>query len=423
MRLARVLRRALKGGAGHGEGGRWPPFPVAHGRFDQKNEVFKRGHWDPEIIPHSERFHELVYRDRPGYTKLEYSLQAASWNMEDAFGYEEATGSPLALYSWTPQEGQPQHCASTGPPVREAPERMSRVIKKAARLYGADLVGITRVHDSWVYSHSYSKFSGTHSPLELPEGCDTAVVMAFAMDFDALHTSPTAVAGAGTGVGYSRMAFTANLLATFIRGLGYKAVPCGNDTALSIPLAMSAGLGEMSRMGLLITEKYGPRVRLCKVFTNLPLATDSYHPFGATEFCLVCKTCARHCPSQAITDGGMTTEGPDLSSHHGPMKWYVDGVRCYAYWARNRMDCSVCIRVCPFNKEEGRLHDAVRAAVRWMPALDPLIVRGDRALGYERALRVRDYWEDPSRPVCSDADLTSEETETPKAAPKSAASF
>jgi len=32
-------------------------------------------------------------------------------------------------------------------------------------------------------------------------------------------------------------------LAKFIASLGYKAIACGNDTALSIPLAVDAGLG------------------------------------------------------------------------------------------------------------------------------------------------------------------------------------
>jgi len=44
-----------------------------------------------------------------------------------------------------------------------------------------------------------------------------------------------------------------------------------NDTALSIPLAIDAGLGELGRNGLLITAEYGYCIRLCKIFTNLPL--------------------------------------------------------------------------------------------------------------------------------------------------------
>jgi reductive dehalogenase len=386
---------ASKGGGATGPGGaaRWPLLPVAGYRFDQRMEVFKRGYWDPAIKPLADTFHQSVHRERVGYRKLDYAFQAASWSVEDTFGYETATRGGPALYCWRPEGGQAEACARQGRAVRENPVTMSRVIKRAARLYGADLVGITRVHSSWVYSHSFDPFTLEHRPNDLPPGVDTAVVMAVAMDYHAMRTAPTAVAGAATGIGYSRMAFTANILATFIRALGWRAIPCGNDTALSVPLAVSAGLGEPSRMGLLITRRYGPRVRLFKVFTDLPLATDSYRPFGALEFCHVCKTCARHCPSQAISDGDLSIFGPTVSNHQGVLKWYVNPEKCYAYWAQNRMDCSVCIRVCPFNKEEGILHDAVRGVIRHAPSLDPLIVKGDRYLGYEKALKAAEWWD------------------------------
>ena len=73
-----------------------------------------------------------------------------------------------------------------------------------------------------------------------------------------------------------------SILAEFIRILGYKAIPMGNDTSLSIPLAIDAGLGELGRHGLLITPEYGPCVRLCKVFTDLPLEPDKPIQFGVT---------------------------------------------------------------------------------------------------------------------------------------------
>lgn len=47
-----------------------------------------------------------------------------------------------------------------------------------------------------------------------------------------------------------------------------------NDTALAIPYAIKAGLGEYGRHGLLITPEYGPRVRIGKIFTDMPLAHD-----------------------------------------------------------------------------------------------------------------------------------------------------
>ena len=52
----------------------------------------------------------------------------------------------------------------------------------------------------------------------------------------------------------------------------------------SIPIAIDAGLGELGRNGLLVTPKYGPRVRLAKILTNMPLVPDSPIRFGVTEF-------------------------------------------------------------------------------------------------------------------------------------------
>ena len=98
------------------------------------------------------------------------------------------------------------------------------------------------------------------------------------MDAQAIVSSPAFRAGVATGVGYSRMAYAISCLAEFIRHLGYAAIPMGNDTALSIPLAVDSGLGELGRNGLLVTPQYGPCVRICKVFTDLPLATDAGAP-------------------------------------------------------------------------------------------------------------------------------------------------
>ena len=138
--------------------------------------------------------------------------------------------------------------------------------------------------------------------LSIPETYNTCIVLAYEMDYEGYKTSPASPSGAATGNGYSRMAFTGACLAEFIRNLGYGAVPCGNNTALSVPLAIDAGLGEKSRMGCLVTPKYGPRVRLNKIFTNMPLDYDTPISFGVEQFCQVCKKCVDNCPSSALRD-------------------------------------------------------------------------------------------------------------------------
>jgi epoxyqueuosine reductase len=368
------------------------PFPVAGYRFDQKNEMFKRSLWDEQMRSHGKRFYEeVVYQKRVGYRKLDYALRNATWNVEWGFGFG-VSRSNSGLYSWDHIPAKMSRFIETGKQVQESPEAMSRIVKKVARFLGADLVGICQVHPNWVYSHEFNTITREHYPIEIPEGCQNAIVMALDMNYETLRTSPTGVAGAATGLGYSRMAFLANLLAAFIRGLGYQAIPAGNDTALSIPLAMAAGLGEWSRMGLLITEKYGPRVRLCKVLTDLPLRHDTYRPFGVVEFCKVCRKCATACPSQAISLGDMTSEGPNISSHSGILKWYVNAEKCFAFWAKNRMDCTSCIQVCPFNKPPGIAHDFVRAVIRRTPLFSRPFVWMDKALGYDRPYPAERFW-------------------------------
>lgn len=373
------------------------PLEVPDYRFDQRNEMFKRRTWDEAILPHGNRLYTQVkYSDKYGFRKLDYALRNAAWNLEYGFGFGNMR-SNYGLYSWTEIADKVKRFVETGGPVTYSPEVNSRIIKKAARFLGAKLVGICYAHPNLIYSHEYDLLAMEHRPLELPEGCTNAVVMAVEMDYESARYSPDGIAGASTGLGYSMQAVVANLVATFIRGLGYRAVPSGNDTGPSIPLAIAAGLGELGRMGLLITEKYGPRVRICKVFTDLPLKYDDYRPFGVAEFCRTCKKCVRHCPSQAISPGEPTLEGPSLSNHSGVRKWYIHPDKCFLFWTRNWMDCNNCVAVCPFNKPPGVLHETVRFFIRRLPVFNRFMRRMDDLFGYGKPLSQnnKNFWESP----------------------------
>lgn len=143
--------------------------------------------------------------------------------------------------------------------------------------------------------------------------------------------------------------------------LGYKAVPSMNDTANAIPYAVKAGLGEYGRNGLLITPRLGPRLRLGKIFTDLPLAHDNPIRFGVKEFCQECNLCAKACPAKAISFGtGKEEEVHNMSNVVGIPKWTTDAERCFSYWTKINTDCSVCIRVCPYNRGQGVLDLAWR---------------------------------------------------------------
>jgi reductive dehalogenase len=338
-------------------------------------------------------YREAAFKDVVGYRKIDYAFRNAAWNLEwgAAFGNSRSNSG---LYSWEGVNERIKHWVECGDPVKESPEKMSRIIKNAARYFGADLVGICQVHPNWVYSHEFNTVTREHYPIEFPERCSNAIVFAIAMDYKAIQMSPTTIEGAAVGFGYSMMAVVANLVALFIRGLGYQAIPCGNDTALSVPLAMAAGLGETGRLGYLITEKFGPRVRLCKVFTDLPLGYDKYKPFGVKEFCETCKKCATYCPTQAIPDGDMTSEGHNISNQSGILKWFVDAEKCFAFWAKNRSDCATCMRVCPFNKPRGMIHDVSRSMVRQRnPHINRFLIWIDDILGYHKRIPAKRFWD------------------------------
>jgi len=309
-------------------------------RFSNKKIIFERVASDPSWKGYMQKYDanvpKIVKKRKPGYSRVDFALADASWTVHDAFqgGFSRTKIKPWRTslvsiaFDWT----------KTKYTVID-PEKMSIYIKRAARLFGASLTGICKLNRDWLYKEA-----------DVPEKFENAIVMAVEMDADGIATSPANPAGAATGTGYSRMAFILACVGEFIRNLGYEAIQCGNDTALSIPLAIDAGLGELGRNGMLITPQYGPRVRLCKIFTDIPLKPDKPIEFGVSEFCKKCKLCAKNCETGAISmadDPSFEVACP--SNNPGALKWYINPELCYRFWCENGVDCSTCISVCPYN--------------------------------------------------------------------------
>ncbi|MBK6631593.1 MAG: hypothetical protein IPG33_11480 [Betaproteobacteria bacterium] len=158
------------------------------------------------------------------------------------------------------------------------------------------------------------------------------IVIVTAMNYEAVKTYPSATAGIAVGHGYSKDCELAQNIATYILNLGYRAVACVNDTSLAIPYAIAAGLGEYGRNGLLITKDFGPRVRIGRIHTDLPLVHDQPISFGVREFCdSTCQRCAAACPPKAISFGAPEARIPNQSSIIGIRKWQVDAERCFKF--------------------------------------------------------------------------------------------
>ncbi len=326
-------------------------------RFAQRNDIYRRSFWDPTIrSAKSERFYRSHreplsdWRKADGFTQRDYALRNAAWHVSDLF--TEANRHLDRREGFSDPYTQQLPPASSRYPF-ESPEAAAADIKRVALAFGAGAVGITARDERWMYQSKMSDMSGIERPVDLDPALDQVIVIAMPMDRALLSTVPSALSGAATGLGYSHDTMTLLAVTQYIRNLGYEATASANDSALAVPLAIQAGLGEYGRLGLLITPAFGPRVRLGKIFTNLPLAHDRPRSFGVKEFCDICQACSQACPAKAIPSGAPAPPPPGVSYLKGVIKWTVDAERCFSFWVQQNTDCSICIRVCPYNRDFG----------------------------------------------------------------------
>lgn len=71
--------------------------------------------------------------------------------------------------------------------------------------------------------------------------------------------------------------------------------------------AVVAGLGQIGANGLLISDRFGSRIRLCAILTSADLEADEPKAFGKAlpDFCHACGLrCAKACPASALSVPG-----------------------------------------------------------------------------------------------------------------------
>jgi epoxyqueuosine reductase len=176
-----------------------------------------------------------------------------------------------------------------------------------------------------------------------------AIVLSMEMDKRRIDTSPSEQSFIAVHETYHHLGVASNKIAGWLRKRGYSA-HAGHPLmglALYPPLAQQAGLGWRGLHGLLITPRFGPRVRLAAVFTsieNLPFGREKRNEHQWIEaYCDLCRRCAIECPPQAVFDQPLAQDNGLVTC--------VDSEKCFPYFFEN-FGCSICIRVCPFQNEE-----------------------------------------------------------------------
>jgi epoxyqueuosine reductase len=365
-------------------------------RFNARNDAFNRVHWDRAYSTARKRryFRSMLVEKEPGkvagYTQRDYALRNAGWtHANNTFLTDKSRRD--GFLDLLPVAGV-KHSTS----YQASPEELTKMLKRVAHAFGIDQLGVTATNLQYHHSHRFDYESGSEKPPESVEGLDNCIVIGIDMPYDVVQTYPSVTAGASPGYGYSKNILAIQTLVQYIRHLGYDAVGSLNDTAQCIPYGEQAGLGEYGRNGLLINPKFGPRFRIGKIFTNMPLTHNQPQKFGVVDLCNVCRKCTNACPPRAIPNDAPSYKVYNISNVVGVKKWTVDAEKCFGFWSKQGTECGICIRVCPFNKDLNNLWHKLYGRFVFDPLLKlkmfKLILFFENVFKFDRRLSPKDWW-------------------------------
>ncbi|NHJ33760.1 MAG: epoxyqueuosine reductase [Asgard group archaeon] len=176
---------------------------------------------------------------------------------------------------------------------------------------------------------------------------ENAIVITMNMDNDVISTSPSKKSLQNIWYTYDKLSVASNKIARFLRkkGFGAHASPPLGGIALYPMLARLARMGEFGYSGILIGPFNGPTFRIAAVYVsaeNLPLNENNEHSW-IRDYCEQCRKCVKECPPGAIYEKAIEQEAGRIT--------HIDNEKCFPYFGNN-YGCTVCIKVCPFNKTD-----------------------------------------------------------------------
>lgn len=337
-------------------------------RIDERDVIFSR----EEYLPGTEKY-DTYYRLRPEKKAVDDKLRGLPELLAPGgLYYDPMLSGQVASTFRVIESLLPSVDGKVDSRRSEIdPQTATRMIKSMALRLGADDVGIARLDPMFVYSHVGRGPEEWGAPIVNTHAY--AILMAFEMDYDHVEAAPRLPITSETAVKYLRGAQISIALAQYLRTLGFgaRAHIAGSNYQIVLPaVAHDAGLGELGRMGYLISPRFGARFRLGALTTDLPLVVDQPAVFGVQDFCTLCKKCARTCPSGAIPTGGK-------EMIRGVEKWQINIEKCLHYWRVVGTDCGLCMKVCPYSHRSSLVHNAVRAGIRDSAIARTLSLWGD----------------------------------------------
>lgn len=323
-------------------------------RIDERDIMFSRA----RLEPGSDRF-EAYYAEKPQNREPDDRFRAEPGLLKPGSSYYDPFMFAAADASF--ETIAELHSMVDGPVAQEPepadPGEISDFIRGWTIKLGAVDVGFTELRDYHKYT-TVGRGEQYGQPVRLDHKYAIALTVEMAKEMiDRAPRGPTVMESAQQ---YMDSGAIAVQVGQFIRNLGYpaRAHIDGNYRVVCPLVARDAGLGEIGRMGLLMTPNLGPRVRIAVVTTDLPLQPDSREPeHSVIDFCTICEKCADVCPSQSIARG-------PRSEIDGALRWQIDSESCFTYWSRIGTDCARCMSACPYSHPDNLMHNSVRLLIR-----------------------------------------------------------
>lgn len=324
-------------------------------QVDEREIIFARARLEPDTP-----LYESYYRDHPQQKSQDDASREQTGLLSPESRFMDPLHRASAIGSFSLTEALRE--AVDGPISTERTKSSVKdftiIVKKLAKYYGALDCGITDLKPAHIYSH-IGRGTGKYGD-QVTLDHQFAIAFTVEMDFEMTSYGPFAPVVMESARQYVESARVSIQLAAAIRDLGYpaRAHIDGNYRVIAPLVARDAGLGEIGRMGLLMTPLQGPRVRVGVVTTEMPLISDPYlgEP-SILDFCRICKKCAHNCPSQSIAHG-------DREISNGVLRWKINPESCYHYWTIVGTDCGRCLAVCPYSHPDNLLHNLVRWGIR-----------------------------------------------------------
>lgn len=229
----------------------------------------------------------------------------------------------------------------------------SRDLKEFARGCGADLVGVADL----------ALLTGIQTePPDLFDGYGRAVSIGVRLAdgvIDPIVDKPTPIYQQHYAKVNALLDDIAVRVSQYLQDAGSKALPIPASQLLDKEewysylshkaVAVAAGLGWQGKSLLVVSPKFGPRIRLVTILTDMDLEPDR----PLKNLCARCSACAEACPAQAI-------KNVNTADHYRDRDEALHFDRCVARVTRNPVElpfiespiCGVCIRACPFGQRK-----------------------------------------------------------------------